>query len=136
MDHYYITNKDFSLNQLGLYEVEEEDDDDVFYAELRKRVLLLMEEEEEECLSVRKPAKRYSSCALEPGSYFDWRWGYETSSVNETVPTWLVNLWRRNNSGNGTGVFIPHIVKSRRRQNKSGNRNNQRRRIHKRADEN
>ncbi|KAI8539182.1 hypothetical protein RHMOL_Rhmol09G0161500 [Rhododendron molle] len=98
-----------------------EADDDVFYAELRRQILLLTLEDDDENavfpktrrLDARGGAKQGSgsgvpSVRLLPGSCFGW-----LENENSTaVPTWLVNLWRH---GNGTGVFIPHIAKSRRR---------------------
>lgn len=57
------------------------------------------------------------SSALQPGSYFNW---WESENYANTAPTWLVNLWR---NGNGTGVFIPHIVKSRRHNKPARTRN-------------
>ncbi|THG13909.1 hypothetical protein TEA_016064 [Camellia sinensis var. sinensis] len=62
------------------------------------------------------------SATVIPGSYFSW---LENEGTNAVPPTWLVNLWR---TGNGTGVFIPHIVKSRRRHKNRG-RNNDKGRI-------
>ncbi|KAK4850671.1 hypothetical protein QYF36_008849 [Acer negundo] len=100
-------------------------EDDVFYAELRRQILLLTADEDEDRLDfVRRKhpnsidAKERNSntlmslsTTLQPGSYFNW-WGNPKS---DSVPTWLVNLWRNGNrNGNGTGVFIPHIVKTRR----------------------
>ncbi|KAH7840151.1 hypothetical protein Vadar_013266 [Vaccinium darrowii] len=95
--------------------------DDVFYAELRQQILLLTLEDDEKNAEFpetkhsepRRGAEQGSgsgsSAGQFPGSYFGW------SGINENsnaVPTWLLNLWRYRN---GTGVFIPHIAKSRRR---------------------
>ncbi|KAG5532468.1 hypothetical protein RHGRI_026936 [Rhododendron griersonianum] len=97
-----------------------EADDDVFYAELRRQILLLTLEDDDENavfpktrrLDARGGAKQGSGSSVPavrlPGSCFGW---LEDENSN-AVPTWLVNLWRH---GNGTGVFIPHIAKSRRR---------------------
>nr|GLL35389.1 uncharacterized protein LOC109163026 [Ipomoea trifida]GMD33999.1 uncharacterized protein LOC109163026 [Ipomoea batatas] len=49
------------------------------------------------------------------------------------VPQWMVELWRKENRDggfSGTGVFIPHIVKSRRR-HKPRRKNNERGRVYK-----
>lgn len=97
-----------------------EADDDVFYVELRRQILLLTLEDDDENavfpktrrLDARGGAKQGSGSSVPavrlPGSCFGW---LEDENSN-AVPTWLVNLWRH---GNGTGVFIPHIAKSRRR---------------------
>ncbi|XP_058183766.1 uncharacterized protein LOC131301465 [Rhododendron vialii] len=112
-----------------------EADDDVFYAELRRQILLLTLEDDDENavfpktrrLDAKGGAKQGSGSGVPavrlPGSCFGWS---ENENSN-AVPTWLVNLWRH---GNGTGVFIPHIAKSRRRP-KSERRNNARGRMYK-----
>lgn len=102
------------------------DEDDVFYEELRRQVLLLTAEDDDDEERVEnKHANAAKSLQLQqrfnaglgpastpqPGCYYHW-------SGNEAVdsaPRWLCNVW---NSGNGTGVFIPQIIKSRRRNNK------------------
>lgn len=100
------------------------EDDDVFYAEIRRQILLLTAEDDEDFLDKKhtncsRTSKRRSnnltnlSSALQPGRYFN-SWELEKSS--NSVPNWPVSLWRNGNSninGNGTGVFIPHIVKTR-----------------------
>lgn len=104
----------------------EYEDDDVFYAELRRQILLLTLDEDEDfldnkhrnCSTVRKQRSNNSaslSSALQHGSYFGW----SEFEKNNSVPTWLVNIWRYGNGNNtninnGTGVFIPRIVQSRR----------------------
>ncbi|KAA8529190.1 hypothetical protein F0562_034011 [Nyssa sinensis] len=93
-------------------------EDDVFYAELRRQILFLTAEEEDDgdflktkhsnSLGVGEERPRISCIStVPPGNYFNWS---ETENSN-SVPTWILNLWR---NGNGTGVFIPHIIKSRR----------------------
>lgn len=105
---------------------ENSGDDDSFYAELRKQILLLTtddEDEEEEdryddfINDQRNKISRFTkrSAAKSPGRYYDWT---ENDKTNNSVPNWILNLWRTGNI-NGTGVFIPDInVKSRRRNNK------------------
>ncbi|OAY31278.1 uncharacterized protein LOC110631122 [Manihot esculenta] len=94
-----------------------DDQDDYFYAELRQQVLLLISDDNDDLAETRssnfpadcKPGSNRLTGSfpvkLRPESYFDW-WGTRDA---DSVPTWLVNLWR---NGNGTGVFIPQ---SRRR---------------------
>ena len=108
----HMTSEDYDCELSGF------DGDDVLYAELRRQLLLLTADEDED-LGERKHSDLIGACKqgsnrwvgnsptkLQPGSYFNW-WG---SACNDSVPTWLVNLWR---NGGGTGVFIPQIVKSR-----------------------
>jgi hypothetical protein len=92
--------------------------DDDPYAEIRRQILLLTADDDED-LPVNSPksisaAKRSSNSfkassvtGLQHGVYFNW---WEDENTN-SVPAWLANLWR---NGNGTGVFIPQVVKSRR----------------------
>lgn len=103
-----------NMNQRDIWECDE---DDLFYAELRRQVLLLTAEDDEECQESKlpnsdKPIEQRLNTSpvsvLPPGCYYNWSGSDET----ESVPTWLFNLWK---SGNGTGVFIPQIIKSRRR---------------------
>ncbi|KAJ4710552.1 hypothetical protein OWV82_016723 [Melia azedarach] len=123
----YSFQSNMKLNRDDQYE------EDVFYAELRAQILLLTADDDEDedfverkrsnssNLNATKSSSMHGltslSSALQPGSYFNW-WEFENTN---SVPTWLVNLWR---NGNGTGVFIPHIVKSRRY--KPGRTRNQR----------
>ncbi|XP_021299706.1 uncharacterized protein LOC110428252 isoform X1 [Herrania umbratica] len=102
------------------YEYEGIDEDDVFYADIRRRILLLTADDDEDCQETKsfhpvcygKPGSNRAvgnlSSSLQYGGYFS-SWESENT---DSVPTWLANLWR---NANGTGVFIPHIVKSRRR---------------------
>ncbi|KAG7982433.1 hypothetical protein I3843_04G052400 [Carya illinoinensis] len=107
---------------LEVVEDGEHDSNDILYAEIRRQILLLTADEDEDFQKTRRRnssgvAKGRSSknsltsaCSypaiLQPGSYFNWG---ENEDAN-SVPAWLLNLWK---NGNGTGVFIPQIVKSR-----------------------
>ncbi|KAI9387149.1 hypothetical protein POPTR_010G127900v4 [Populus trichocarpa] len=106
---------------------------DVYYAELKKQILLLTADDDEEVdvtnhsrlVDIQRKQDSNSltnsfPTTLQPGSYFNW-WERQKTDL---VPTWPENLWRSN--GNGTGVFIPQIVKSRRY--RRGGVNNVRRR--------
>ncbi|XP_059451330.1 uncharacterized protein LOC132182155 [Corylus avellana] len=117
---------------------DDDDHNDVLFADIRRQILLLTADEDED-VDVHKdkqrnsisPVRRSSSslaAVLQPGSYFNW---WEKDNTN-TVPAWLVSLWRSNN-GNGTGVFIPQIVRSRRHYKPAGRMNSQRR-VYKRVE--
>ncbi|KAB1211508.1 hypothetical protein CJ030_MR6G013250 [Morella rubra] len=102
---------------------EQDHHSDVIYAEIRRQILLLTADEGEDVHKAKRQntfggaaGKRssngitacgYYPAILQPGSYFNW-WENENSS---SVPAWLANLWK---NSNGTGVFIPQIVGSRR----------------------
>ncbi|KAL2510036.1 uncharacterized protein Fot_33683 [Forsythia ovata] len=49
-----------------------------------------------------------SSSVKPPGCFYNWSGNKE----DYAAPAWILNLWR---TGNGTGVFIPQIIQSRRR---------------------
>ncbi|CAK9159585.1 unnamed protein product [Ilex paraguariensis] len=107
----------------------EGDEDDVFYAELRRQILLLTGDDEDgdddyfqrrmkhsnAARNMRRP-NLCSAAANLPGGYFNW----SENENNNSVPAWLSNLWRSN--GTGTGVFIPHVVKSSRRRRKNNDK--------------
>ncbi|KAL4609871.1 hypothetical protein ACB092_08G012500 [Castanea dentata] len=126
-------NIDSSLEYKGVKDGHEDD----IYAEIRRQILLLTADDDED-LPKDNPksfgaAKRSSNSfkarcitGLQSGSYFYW---WEDKNTN-SVPAWLASLWR---TGNGTGVFIPQAVKSRRSYN-LGRMNNERRIIYKRVE--
>ncbi|KAK9998101.1 hypothetical protein SO802_017704 [Lithocarpus litseifolius] len=124
-------NIDSSLEFKGVKDGHEDD----LYAEIRRQILLLTADDDED-LPENNPkslgaAKRSSNSfkarcitGLQSSSYFNW---WEDENTN-SVPAWLASLWR-----NGTGVFIPQVVKSRRYYN-LGRMNNERR-IYKRVNQ-
>ncbi|CAL5399603.1 unnamed protein product [Camellia sinensis] len=134
-----ISLMEFKYSLQSQINMEEEiTDDDVFYAELRRQILVLTADDDDYGNNRDVPENKHlrsasgakqgtgfcCSATVIPGSYFSW---LENEGTNAVPPTWLVNLWR---TGNGTGVFIPHIVKSRRRHKNRG-RNNDKGRIYK-----
>ncbi|GLU04773.1 hypothetical protein SLE2022_219050 [Rubroshorea leprosula] len=127
----YSSFQDFEgMNTEGSHECQGIDEDDVFYAEIRRQILLLTADEDDDDRQERTYPRgsnrvigAVSSGVRAPGSYFTWG----ENEKSDSVPTWLVNLWK---SSNGTGVFIPNIVRSRRR-NRHERMNNGRQRIYK-----
>ncbi|KAK4357583.1 hypothetical protein RND71_023193 [Anisodus tanguticus] len=115
---------------MGNFRDEFEGDD--FYDELRRQVLILTAEEDEDYYGKKKEIKNSNRVEMKSlvfqqpkGIQFYW---YGDREDNNKVPKWLSDLWRNGNRDevfNGTGVFIPHIVKSRRR-NKSRRKNTER----------
>lgn len=111
MHHYIISDSgSYSAQSIqAFYPMDLRYEDDVLYMELRRQILLLTADQDDNENNLVHKRHSNSISTLKPGSYFNW-WA---STNSDSVPTWLVNLWR-NGSGNGTGVFIPHIVRSRR----------------------
>ncbi|KAJ6721109.1 hypothetical protein OIU85_024226 [Salix viminalis] len=136
---FHYSNQTRSERQMGAdtnLEFEGVEYSDAYYAELGKQILLLTADDDEEVddtahyRSADTPRKQDSNslaisfpATLQPGSYFNWWERQKTDSV----PAWPEKTWRSN--GNGTGVFIPQIVNSRRY--RRGRVNNVRRRSHK-----
>lgn len=119
MEYYfnYSLDLDLSIGNMNIVSVQElannsYEDDAFFYAELERQISLLTEDDDRggDYLSKYSSSTRVSCAAVKQSTerYFDWT---ENEGGNY-VPTWILNLWR---NGNGTGVFIPHIVKSRRK---------------------
>lgn len=91
----------------------ENDGDDVFYAELERRILVLINtaDESDHSKNSRMMRRTNNYSSRRDQSYFDWT---EAENPPGSVPSTILNLWRSANV-NGTGVFIPHVVKAKRR---------------------
>ncbi|KAK2971555.1 hypothetical protein RJ640_017924 [Escallonia rubra] len=123
----------YSATNYQLSDEYEKNEDDVLYVELRRQVLLLTADDDDDAFlntklpNVKRVIKKHANIAAHarmlPGGYFSWQ---ENESTN-SVPAWLLNLWR---NGSGTGVFIPEIAKTTRR-NKPRRKNNERGRMYK-----
>lgn len=87
----------------------ESEGDDTFYAELERRIIVLIntpgENDLKDSRTMRRITNNYSS--HRDKKYFDWT---EAQIPAGSVPTTILNLWKSNVGG--TGVFIPHSVKS------------------------
>ncbi|KAL8120912.1 uncharacterized protein LOC141724964 [Apium graveolens] len=95
----------------------ENDGDDKFYAELERRILVLINtaDEGDHSKNSRMIGGTRNYSTRRDQSYFDWT---ETENPPSSVPSTILNLWRSN--VNGTGVFIPHMVKAKRRNKNRG----------------
>ncbi|CAN4124772.1 unnamed protein product [Withania somnifera] len=74
------------------------------------------------------------SLVLQQPKEIQFYWYGDIEDSNK-APKWLSDLWKKGNRDemfNGTGVFIPHIIKSRRR-NKSRRKNTEREKAYKPA---
>ncbi|CAI9775157.1 unnamed protein product [Fraxinus pennsylvanica] len=118
---------------------EFEDEDDVFYEELRRQVLQLTADDEELYPNVRSPSSvdaRRKGLSTSPPFVPQCRCHYNWTE-NHVTPPWLLSLWKTNGKGNGTGVFIPQIVKSSRRRNyRPRRKNNERGKMQKLVEKN
>ncbi|KAL1551238.1 hypothetical protein AAHA92_19106 [Salvia divinorum] len=109
---------------------EFEYEDDVFYSELRKQVMQLTAEddddvEEQVCRNKNSTTVAARKEGLNDGrGYYDW--------PEMAAPAFIMNLWR---TGNGTGVFIPQIVQTK-KNHRSRRKRNERGRTHKRVEQN
>ncbi|XP_031130252.1 uncharacterized protein LOC116032007 [Ipomoea triloba] len=128
------------------YEFEVGGESDVLFDELRKQVLQLTADDDDEEFPglIQGSCSRYlknerdpnnkssgSSSVVQLGCEYEWTGSMDRSKV----PQWLLDLWRTENKDaaamfNGTGVFIPHIVNTRRRY-KPRKKNNERGRVYK-----
>lgn len=108
---YDIVDHDLDLDKTE----NESAGDDIIYSELERRILVLInvsgESDSEDSRMMRRTCN-YSS--HQDQNYFDWT---QTENPPSSVPTTIMNLWKSNNV-NGTGVFIPHLVKESNRRNK------------------
>ncbi|KAJ4843146.1 hypothetical protein Tsubulata_018571 [Turnera subulata] len=118
------SSRDWNSNHVTEYEGYYNHDEDTFYRQLKRQILLLTADEDEDFPVTTRLNNSDSSSSTHKGlssviapaagSYFSL-YGIEHST--NSVPTWLVNLWRK---GNGTGVFIPQVVNSRTRRIRPG----------------
>ncbi|KAL3824072.1 hypothetical protein ACJIZ3_020101 [Penstemon smallii] len=144
MDLLHINNNQLEImHTRNIYSCDEfENEDDVYYSELKRQVLQLTEEDEEndECLyenknpnmavEARKRGPNKNPCSVrQPRFYYNWPGPGPKEDC--AAPAWILNLWRTGN--NGTGVFIPQLVQSRRK-NKPRRKMNERGRIYKRVE--
>ncbi|KAH6763007.1 hypothetical protein C2S52_020440 [Perilla frutescens var. hirtella] len=115
------------LQETTVHSLEEyeDDDDDVFYDELRKQVLQLTADEDDgayetKIINAIKARNQGPYHGLpQPICYYGWP-GMKADCAAAATPAWMVNLWRSN--ANGTGVFIPQGVQTRRK-NRSRRKN-------------
>lgn len=113
-------------SSMATIDLDRREDDDVYYAELERQILELTAEEDEDegFLETRRQgnvARAYNdamkarplACAKGLGHFNSW----EKRDADSSVPSCIWSTWQKSN---GTGVFIPNIVKSRTR-HASGN---------------
>ncbi|KAH6834476.1 hypothetical protein C2S53_004211 [Perilla frutescens var. hirtella] len=116
-------------------------EDDVFYSELRKQVLqLTAEDDDDQEQAVFDESKNLNMVAPQKGGHDDgarhrvsldggyYNWPRNKEEV--AAPAWIMNLWK---TGNGTGVFIPQIVQSKKK-NRPRRRKNERGRTYRRVE--
>ncbi|KAL9166460.1 hypothetical protein ABFS82_05G030900 [Erythranthe guttata] len=113
----------------------EEEDDDVLYDELKRQVLQLTADEDEEVIKYenKECGPLYGPFStIQPVLYnYGWPVIKEDNNSGGGPPLWMLNLWRSTSGNIGTGVFIPQIVHSSRRRNKSRKNKNERGRTYK-----
>ncbi|KAL8249724.1 hypothetical protein R6Q59_006592 [Mikania micrantha] len=93
---------------------------DPFYSELERRILtLIADDDNEDCIGSTTNARRSTRVCINSKRsileqqlerYFCWQQDLDNPTI--LVPVWLANLWR--NTSNGTGVFIPRTIGTRR----------------------
>ena len=89
-------------------------EDDVFYSELRKQVLQLTADDDDDDIQEHKIKNSNAVAAQKEGRCGYYNWPQHKEEV--AAPAWIMNASR---TGNGTGVFIPQIVRSRRKNRQS-----------------
>ncbi|KAL9666325.1 hypothetical protein QQ045_000653 [Rhodiola kirilowii] len=112
----------YEMHHKNQRKLESEDfTDDDFYAEIRLQILLLTaDDDDEEHVTPRKLKKmpcgsRNSISTTHKGTSHQLGW-WESNQAACSAPAWMITLWRSHgNTSGGTGVFIPQIVKSRRK---------------------
>ncbi|XP_051144796.1 uncharacterized protein LOC127260855 [Andrographis paniculata] len=114
-------------------EMHKEDDfqegDDDFYNELRKQVMQLTADDDDDederdgdgdLVDEIFKARNRGLCSGLPAGYYH-KWDVSKQECAVPAPVWMINMRK---TGNGTGVFIPQAVYSRRRRNRSRKKNN------------
>ncbi|XP_075482295.1 uncharacterized protein LOC142522659 [Primulina tabacum] len=94
-----------------------EDEDDLLFVELRRQVLQLTADDDDEDRLYEKKHSRSrnrspnsSSCSVtQSGCYYNW----VVNKEDYVAPAWMLKLWR--NGNNGTGVFIPQVSQTRKK---------------------
>ncbi|XP_031129796.1 uncharacterized protein LOC116031675 [Ipomoea triloba] len=84
--------------------MESWEDDNILFEELTRQLLELTEEDDNKRIVNSKHGNRYRPSILQPQCRFEW---IHSEDTNNKVPKYLVELWNREKSNNGTGVFIP-----------------------------
>ncbi|KAI3433241.1 uncharacterized protein J3R85_007140 [Psidium guajava] len=123
---------------LGL---DRREDDDVYYAELERQILeLTVEEDEDEGFRETRrrgnvtraynDAMKASPLACAKGLVHLNSW--EKRNADSSVPSCIWSSWQKSN---GTGVFIPNIVKSRTRHASDRSASCGRKRIYRQVDQ-
>ncbi|CAI9761842.1 unnamed protein product [Fraxinus pennsylvanica] len=139
--HRNLKQEIYAKNVFSYDEFEEghEEDDGVFYSELRRQVLLLTAEDSDEELHENRnspnmtEARKHGSIPMPssvkpPSCFYNW----SGNKDDYAAPAWVLNLWR---TGNGTGVFIPQIVQSSRRNKPRRRKKNERGRTYRHVDQ-
>nr|GLL29745.1 uncharacterized protein LOC109164031 [Ipomoea trifida] len=84
--------------------MESLEDDNILFEELTRQLLELTEEDDNKRIVNSKHGNRYRPSILQPQCRFEW---IHSEDTKNKVPKYLVELWNREKSNNGTGVFIP-----------------------------
>ncbi|KAI6677012.1 hypothetical protein NL676_037808 [Syzygium grande] len=128
-------------SSIATFDLDRSEDDDVYYAELERQILELTAEEDEDGGFLKTKhrgnvARAYNdamkanslACPKGLGHFNSW----EKKSINSSVPDCISSSWQKSN---GTGVFIPNIVKSRTRHASDQSANYGRKRIYRQVDQ-
>ncbi|XP_030548742.1 uncharacterized protein LOC115753995 [Rhodamnia argentea] len=125
-------------SSMATIDLDRHEDEDVYYAELKRQILELTAEEDQDegSLETRHVARAYndamkaspSACAKGLGHFNSW----EKRNPDSSVPSCIWSSWQKSN---GTGVFIPNIVKSRTRHASDQSASYERKKIYRQVDQ-